>query len=690
MSVIDEIGLNGACVALDGTLTNVYDQTPLADQGTGTGFGEDAIYPFPRVHHRASPVQQAQRDNEIAQAKLDNPFNDTVLPGAVVHGNMASPNIRHNSTWRLHGDKETRRQFAKEDKLGEDDSSPGEDATDVYESLFHYLEKNCDLWLTSQDIQARLSQLSAYVSSLVIDQMETPFIFRLNLTQPVIELAPSAKARKVEHLDFYPEKFPERYQKQPFDAEFDNDDVIAWTQVAYASPFFRLEPYKQHLPNFAVTNNIFRQTNAFKNDDLDQAMADGRVFVVDFKEFNDLNLRTTSPESVGARLFTPIGMFAVPKGSDQLKTIAIQCTQDTPQTDAELQAWRESNTQSADRPLSEVMCPTDDYWSWQMAKTVFMSMYAMSSVIDHLSMHVYSGPIPVSFYRNIPRQHPLTALLEPHFMTLVSNNYVGIFYDASNQDTTAYGPPDKGLLTGAIPKVAAWTGQTFIDAAVQLAGRYDFKGHSTPRDRSDYAAIGDMPILDDQGSMPIIKRWTNNYLGLYYRNDADVQQDFELQSFCSETASEGKVAGFPASISTREELADMTARIIYWMSVNHTLEATLGCTKLAPLSYWSDRVPRKNETKTESDWLNALPPINLGLATFCASRLFIDLPRDWYRSLGRFPEGQFMQDRRVYKHLETFQNELLDLDDQIQETNTTRRWKYTMMRPATMTCSPWN
>lgn len=672
----------------------IYDQNRVDQFGTGYGFNEQPIYPFPRVYHRADAQEQQRRDSELARAQADNWFNYDLITGAVVHGNVGSPDVRVNSTWTLRGGEEDRQTFSQEDQFGRDDSDPGEDGIDIYEPLFYYFDRNWHLWASNTEVLNNITRLLSVVTENVTDG-DGPEYFRVNLLDPILSFAPATHAQDVETLDCYP-PLPRRYPKQAFDDNFRNDDVIGWTQIAHGSPFPRIEPYTQHQSNFAVTNDIFRRTAEFWNDDLDQAMAQGRVFIVDYKEYHEFNIRPPAEHSAGGRYFTPIAMFAVPRGGGPLKLIAIQCTQDTPADDAERAAWRDSNQQDPSRPLSDVLTPTDDYWSWQMAKTVFMSMYAMSGVVDHLSMHVYIAPIAVSFYRNIPSAHPLRALLEPHLLSLVRNNHLGIFWDTGTQMVAAndgYGRPDQGLLTGMADKISGWTGQTFLDAVVKRAGFYDFVEHSTPLDRrvpNAFSAIEEFPMHDDDGLFPVIEKWVRNYLAHYYRSDEDVRRDHELQAFCNETAVSGRVAGFPTSVSDFAELVNMATRVIYWMSVNHALEATLGCIKLAPIGYWSDRVPRNDETKTEQDWLNVMPPINVALASFCASRFFVDLPHDWYRSLGRYPDGNFMHDQRIYKHLKVFQQELLAFDARIQAKNLTRSWAYGMQRPSTMTCSPWN
>lgn len=673
----------------------LYDQNSTGAFGTGSGFSELPPYPFPRAAHRASASQQAQRTAELIKAREENWYNYDLIPGAVVHGNVGSKQVKDNTSWALRGLPDDRSQFGHEDQFGSgDDSDPGEDTVDVLEPLFYYFDKNWLLFATNTAVLNNITRLLSVVTENLTDG-GGPGFFRVNVLDPILALAPATKAKDVETFDFYP-PLPERYAKQPFDEEFRNDDVIGWVMVAHSSPFTRLLPFTKHQENFKVTNEIFRRTAPFQNDDLDQAMAQGRVFIVDYKEYHDLNTRPEATGSAGGRFYTPIALFAVPKNGGNLKLIAIQSTQHAPASTAERQAWKESNNQSSDRPLSDILTPTDDYWSWQMAKTLLMSMYAMSSVVDHLSMHVYVAPIAIGFYRNISQAHPLRALLEPHLHSLSRNNHSGIFWDSGTQMIAGnddYGQTDQGLLTGMMNKVSGWTGKSFLDATVQRSGFYHFVEQSTPLDRSQpnaFSAIEDFPLLDDNALAPLITEWVRSYLSLYYRSDADVLEDPELQAFASDTSREGRVKGFPESIGSFNELVSMASRIIYWMSINHALEATLGCSKLAPLGYWSDRVPRNDEVKTEADWLNILPPINVGLAVFCGSRFFVDLPRDWFRSLGRFPVGHFMHDQRVYPLLERFQAELLTLDESIKETNKNRRWAYNMLRPSTMTCSPWN
>ncbi|GEM_PF-1315151 len=686
----EEIG----CTAEVGTVEDISAigsgyQCQGTDLTIGTSYTQREEYPFPSLYHNSSSAVQAERDAELVQARIDNWFDNVRIPGAWVHGNVSSPDVIKNIVWTLRGTPEDRAARARENHMGVNDADIGDDATDVFEAAIRYFEKNMWLFIRYPSFLAKMTDLiNLFVTNAFDDDL---FRVKFQFIDPILLAVPEVNTNNIEDWNFYPDGMEEQYPKQPFDAEFRDDDVIAWLQVGYASPYSRMKPLTSHQSNFKVTNSMFRDIDGFGNDNLDQAMAEGRVFVTDFKGYHEANIKP-GPNN-GAHFYAGIAMFAIPKNGGDLKTIAIQNTQHSPSGWFQRTAWRNLNTQDPNKPLSEILTPKSNYWAWQQSKLAFMSMYAISNVIDHLSTHVYLYPLPISFYRNIPDHHPLTALLEPHMMSLVANNHAGIFSEVGFPDPLhmGYGDGTTGLLSGLPSRVSGWTGETFVEETVRQANTYNFVEDSTPLDRcsdSSFSKIEDFPLHDDAGTFPVIQEWVNDYINLYYGSDADVLLDDEVQSFCAEL--EDKMTGFPASLGSKAELVDMVARIIYWMSTNHTLEALLSMQKMAPFGYFSSWLPRANSRRSEQDYLNTLPPLNYALASFCGSRIFVDLPTDWHRSLGKYPHGQFMHDPRVYPHLENFQNRLLVLDEAIKVKNQTRRWEYNLMRPSTMTCSPWN
>ncbi len=673
----------------------------------GSFTGVKSMLPMPSLPQNCSAEVLEERNSELTQAQIDNYYNDTVLPGAVVHGNMYSDDVNNNINWNLRGTDEERATMAQEDDFGVDDADPGEDAIDLAEPVVSYVQKHWTALLLSGGFFNAANQLFKIIYKNIGDNLGKPLSdlsFKLEIIDPVLAFIPARRARNVEELNFFPDN--DRFPHPAYDEEFRDDDVMGWLQVAPVSPDFdQFSPYTEHLEKFPVSNAMFRKQDGFGDDDLDQAMNEGRVFITDYAGYNDECTAPSTDDGYGAKLHAAMALFAVPKGGDSLKIIAIQPTQ-TPAANSLQMIFQEIGLGDKTNPVSQILTPKDDYWSWQMAKNVFTSMTSMSAVLDHLGGHVYLGPIPVAFYRTISDHHPLTALLETHFMSLIDNNFLGIFNEVGTGSFGIptegefhgkdFGDPLNGLLTGAIERLSGFSSESFLAGTLKRAGRFHFVRDSTPLDRSTdtkFETLGEYPFHDDNRTFTVIQEWVSNYLSLYYSSDTDVIEDTELQNFFWEVANEGKVNGFPESCYSLEEMVDTITRLIYWMSVNHALDRFPSFMKLGALGYYDKNLPRPRgwfDGRSEKDWFNAMPPINVGLGLFVFSRIFVDLPRDWHRSLGKYPQGQFMHDQRVYQHLSKFQNDMKSLDSEIRQTNENRRWSCELRMPSTLTVSPWN
>ncbi|NRA62662.1 MAG: lipoxygenase, partial [Psychrobium sp.] len=647
----------------------------------------------PSLPQYASSTLLAARQSELNTAQQANNFDYGKLDGGVVHDNMKSKDVRNNTNWMIKGTEEERRLYAHEDDFGVDDTDPGDDGIDIFEAVPEYALKNWSRFLFNLNFIANLVEGFNIIYKNLTDN--DPDQFKLEIIDPILTIFPVVKATGIEQLNFFPDN-ETRYPKPDYADDFRNDDVMGWLQVATISPVHKhFTPYTEHLDNFPVTNQMFRGVDGFSDDDLNTAMAEKRVFIANYKDFHQETVATLPTEAFGARLHAAIALFAIAKGGSTLKIIAIQPTQTPPKSESDWWFWQNLGWGGHEQnPLSKILTPADDYWSWQMAKNTLTTMQSMSAVVDHLSTHVYLGPIPVAFYRNIPKVHPLYPLLETHFMSLVSNNFIGIFSEVGIPTNGEFGNPKNGLLTGAIERLSGFSSTTFLNSTLRRAGEYHFVRDSTPVDRSpddNLAAIGDYPQHDDNRILPIIRTWVSDYLSLYYSDDTDVVNDNELQSFLYQTSIDGQVNGFPASASTMDQLVDTITRIIYWMSANHALDRFPSFLKLGSLGYYNSKVPAPGEgRKSQQDWFNCCPPLNAGMGLFVFSRIFVDLPRDWHRSLGKYPQGQFMQDQRIYQHLTKFQTSIKQLDADIRVTNSNRTWSCELRMPSTITVSPWN
>ncbi|OEE65729.1 lipoxygenase [Enterovibrio norvegicus FF-33] len=683
-----------------------YDGTDFVQGGPEVGLGgiEKWLAPYPMVSlPQYDSVTLSERQQALEQAKIDNFFEYAKLPGAVIHGNVTTTDVQDANEWRYRGGLEE-----AEYNFGVNDADPDFAGVRLFEGTIAYLEKNFLTIVLSPDIAAKFINLLTVIYSSLADNRPGRITFEI--MDPILLTFPSRKCNNVDELDFYPDfctthpQYEQRINQWPkasYDNDFRSDDVVGWLMTAAPTPVFNyLKPYTQHQRNFPVTDKHFKRVAGFESDDLDQAMAEDRLFILDFKDFHDETVAPRNWDNSGARLHAGIALFAIPSNGGTLKTIAIQPTQ----TPIGHSFWDNYNWfflnifgyGNQKSPASRIITPADNYWAWQMAKNCITTMTSMAAVVDHLSTHVYLGPIPVAYFRNIPNHHPLRPLLDTHLMALVTNNHTGIFEEVGVQvigEADPYGNPYNGLLTGAIQRLSGFSSTTFLNATVRRKNHYHFFEHSTPFDRMEdpaFSQLDDYPQHDDNRLMPIIHEWVDGYLRLYYHSDQDVRDDNEVQAFLYETTHEGRVRGFPDNADSIEELVDIVARIVYWMSVNHGFTSLASFMKLGALGFYRGHPIEPTHPYSERDWLNVCPPMNVGAGLFFFSRIFTDLPEDWHRSLGKYPKGQFKHDYNVYPLLDVFQSQLQDLDDEIRAKNSERRWSYDLRMPSTITVSPWN
>lgn len=671
----------------------------------GLGGGEAPASPYPQVSlPQHDTITSQKRKAALVIAKRENYYDYVRLPGAVVHGNVMCDDVQKAAVWRFRGGLEE-----QEDNFGVDDGDPEFAGVPLIEAVFAYVDKNINALLTL-DLQ-NLGKIEDIKNLVLGELFDNDLVFNFEIIDPIILALPQRKCYNVKELDFYPtfctdhplyEQRIKQWPKASYDADYNDDDLIGWLMTASQTPVFNyFKPYTEHLTKFPITNNHFKKVKGFENDDLDAAMREGRLFIVDYKDFHKLTVAERNGDNFGARLYAGIALFGIPANGEGLKTIAIQPTQNhIGRGFWEDLYWFSSSLfgyGGNQYPPSKIVTPADNAYAWKMAKSSFTTMTSMASVVDHLSTHVYLGPIPVAYFRTIPEYHPLRPLLDTHLMALVTNNHTGIFQEIGVEtvpgSNPVYGSPFNGLLTGGVERLSGFSSESFVQATLNRAQSYDFFAGSTPFDRFDdpnYANLEEYPQHDDNKLMPIIQEWVDGYLRLYYYSDDDVIRDNELQAFLAETRHKGLVKGFPDKASSIEELVDIVSRIIYWMSPNHGFSSFSSFMKLGALGFYRGHPIEPSYGYSERDWLNTCPPVNVGMALFVFSRLFTDLPEDWHRSLGKYPKGQFKHDPNVYPLLENFQTQLRELDDEIRVKNERRRWAYDLRMPSTLTCSPWN
>ncbi|MEO1395805.1 MAG: lipoxygenase family protein [Cyanobacteria bacterium J06634_5] len=452
-------------------------------------------------------------------------------------------------------------------------------------------------------------------------------------------------------------------------AGFEDDDVFVYLRVAGPNPIM-LEKIKVLETNFPVTEAQYQAVMG-PQDTLQAAGEEGRLYLIDYAIFTNA-LSGSFPEEQ-KYMSAPIALFAVPAGTDsgrQLKVVAIQCDQ----------------TPGPDNPVMTPPGPEASEaqtFQWQFAKSmVQIADGNFHEAVSHLGRtHLLIEPFVMATHRQLPKAHPLSLLLRPHFQgTLAINN-------AAHRKLIAPGGGVDRLLGATIDNdrvLAALGLQSLGFNDAMLPNQLKARGVDDP------ACLPVYPYRDDALLLwSAIHDWASAYLGLYYSSDGEVQQDVALQNWASElTVSEGgRLQGFgepgkttgettgaitgaiTGEIKTLAYLIDVATMVIFTASVQHAAVnfpqyELMGYAPGFPLAGYLP--PTKvTSIQNEQDFIKFLAPLDQAQKQL---NLLYLLSSVNYTKLGYYPEKHFTDDK-VIAPLQQFQARLEKIEDTIEASN---------------------
>lgn len=450
----------------------------------------------------------------------------------------------------------------------------------------------------------------------------------------------------------------------PVAESFQEDSLFSYFRVTGPNPM--LIQCLSEIPNkFALTDSGY-QSAMGSDDSLEAALTDNRLFMLDYHELQHIVDNPGEYDGLPKQLFAPLVLLAKPKDGEDLVPVAIQRTQDV--ADSGVVYFTEDKA-------------SPSYWPWQTAKSIVeMAEGNYHELFVHLARtHLFIEAFAVATYRNLAPSHPLNVLLVPHFEgTLFINNA------ATGSLIAKDGPIDK-IFAGEITATQQASGSD------RLA--YDFYQNMLPtnlkiRRVEDPNILPKYPYRDDATLVwDAIKKWTTEYINIYYSHDTDVMGDTELAAWTADLEGDGKIKGFTA-ITTKEQLADVLTMIIFTGSAQHAAvnfpQSTL--MTYAPAfsgSIWGEKDPKGD---TCEQWLNTLPPIKLASDQLALLHV---LGGVYYRMLGHyqtndFPYTEWFEDKRIIgkgNALERFQDSLREIDKAIDNRNQDRSIAYTYLKP---------
>jgi len=400
-------------------------------------------------------------------------------------------------------------------------------------------------------------------------------------------------------------------------------------------------------------------------DTLDRALADGRLFLLDYKDLAVLDPGTWKGEAkyVGQ----PIALFAVPPGGSSLVPVAIQCGQDP-----------------ADFPIFTPSPAPEKLWGWEMAKLVVQVADGnYHELFTHLARtHLVIEAFAVATHRHLAEVHPIWALLVPHYEGTLFINEA-----AATSLIAADGPIDH-IFAGTITSSQA--------AAVDARLAFDFYARMLPADLAargvgSDSALADYPYRDDALLVwNAIHEWARQYVDLYYANDAAVAADTELAAWAACLATEAKIRGF-GPVTSRKQLANVCTMVMFTASAQHAAvnfpqKDIMAFAPAVTGAGW-EAAPTGQRGHDKPGWLAMMPPMALALEQLNVLELLGSLhyrPLGDYRS-NAFPYPKWFQDPRVTAKsgpLAWFQAALADVETEILARNAQRFAPYPYLQPS--------
>ncbi|KAM3864529.1 arachidonate 12-lipoxygenase, 12R-type-like [Diretmus argenteus] len=402
--------------------------------------------------------------------------------------------------------------------------------------------------------------------------------------------------------------------------------------------------------NFPVTNDMVFLHGGHS---LTEEMQKGNIFLCDYKRLDGMkgNIINGKQQYLMAPL---VLLHKTPE--DKLMPIAIQLKQ-----------------QPADD--NPIFFPTDSEYDWLMAKIFVRSAdFSEHQLNVHLlRTHLLAEAFTVSLLRNVPMVHPLYKLLIPHTRyTLQINHLARLLLISEDGVFTRFAAPGaEGMMTILERSMSSIT----------------YSSLCIPDDIAERGmdSVPNFYYRDDGLNLwDIIHRFVQGLLGHYYKSDAEVKQDPELQKWIQDIFVHGFLSqphtGIPQSFTL---LVKFVTMVIFTCSVQHSAVNGGqydygGWMPNTPISLQRPP-PTTKGSSSESTMLQTFPDINTTVQGMSVMWLLSQQSSDFV-PIGQYPEEHFSEDIPC-KLIKDFQDELEALSTIVKTRNMDLEVPYTYMDP---------
>ncbi|XP_041641858.1 arachidonate 12-lipoxygenase, 12R-type-like isoform X2 [Cheilinus undulatus] len=405
--------------------------------------------------------------------------------------------------------------------------------------------------------------------------------------------------------------------------------------------------------NFPVNNNLLGFPGQCS---LEDEMKNGNIFLCDYKVFDGVEPNTINGKK--QYLMAPLVLLHKTH-DDKMKPIAIQLKQ----------------TPGDDNPI---FYPTDSEYDWLIAKIFVRSAYFNEHQLNAhlLRTHLLAEVFAVSLLRHIPMVHPLYKLLIPHTRYTLQINHLARLLLISK--------------TGVFTQFASSGGKDMFTILKRALSSVTYSSLCIPDDIAERGveAVPNYYYRDDGLKLwDIIHRFVQGILCFYYKSDAEVQQDAELQRWISDVFEHGFLSqpcpGIPKSFTTVAELVKFVTMVIFTCSAQHSAVNSGqydygGWMPNTPISLQLPPPTTKGKT-SEATMLQTFPDVNVTVQGMATLWLLSKQSSDFI-PLGRYPDEHFSEETPC-KLIKDFQGELQILSQTIKVRNQSLEVPYKYMDP---------
>jgi arachidonate 15-lipoxygenase len=222
--------------------------------------------------------------------------------------------------------------------------------------------------------------------------------------------------------------------------------------------------------------------------------------------------------------------------------------------------------------------------------------------------HFVMAPFAIATARKLAENHPLSILLKPHFLFMLTNNHLG------QQGLINPGGPVDRLLAGNLAES--------MELVKDAYEGWNIKEFALPKEIANRGMneIPHYPYRDDGMLVwEAIHTFVSDYLNHFYPTTIEITSDTELQAWAAELANQttgGRVKGMPERITNVAELIEIITTVIFTCgpqhsAVNFAQYEYMTFVPNMPLAAYQDvpaENPRMADPMTDKKILDLLPP----------------------------------------------------------------------------------